>query len=95
MEFETLTDALEQLRREGYTHDFNLQRDCLTCEGKMLYPHEFQIDRVYRFEGMTNPSDQSILYAISSHDHKLKGVLVNAYGVYADEMTNEMIEKLG
>jgi hypothetical protein len=41
-----------------------------------------------------NPSDQSILYAISSDKYQLKGVLVNAYGIYSDPVTDEMLEKL-
>jgi hypothetical protein len=44
---------------------------------------------------MTDPSDQSILYAISSHDQKLKGILVNAYGLYADSVADDMVKKLG
>jgi len=35
-----------------------------------------------------------ILYAISSDKHKLKGVLVNAYGIYSDTVTDEMLDKL-
>jgi len=37
----------------------------------------------YRFEGMTDSADTRILYAISSHNYQLKGLLVNVYGVYA------------
>lgn len=49
---------------------------------------------MYRYEGMTDPGDQSILYAISSEKYALKGVLVNAYGIYADPVTAEMEKKL-
>jgi len=35
-----------------------------------------------------------VIYAISSNDGKSKGVLVDAYGTYAEEMTHEMVKKL-
>ena len=55
---------------------------------------QFVIDKFYRFEGESNPSDEAILYAISSTKHDLKGVLVNGAGIYTDDITNEMLESL-
>ncbi len=90
----TLVETLENLRKEGYTEDFNVRFDSLICDKACLLPQEFEVDQVFRFEGNTNPSDEAILFAISSKNGDLKGVLVNSYGVYADEMTEEMIDKL-
>jgi hypothetical protein len=45
------------------------------------------VDEFYRFEGMTNPDDSSILFAISSSDG-LKGTLGDAYGVYAENLNS-------
>ena len=94
--YTTLSETMNQLRKEGYVEDFNLQQNCLECrEGKFrVFADEFKIDKYFRFEGQSNPSDQSILYAISSDRHQLKGVLVNAYGIYSDALTDEMLEKL-
>ncbi len=93
--YETLTEALQDLKSEGYTEDFNLQSHCLKCTSsdRQLKPDEFSIDKFYRFEGVSNPDDNSIVYAISSKDG-LKGVLVDAYGVYADSLNEDMVEKL-
>jgi hypothetical protein len=41
---------------------------------------------------MSNPDDNSILFAISSGN--LKGALVDAYGVYSENLTEGMIKKL-
>ncbi len=93
---DTLSQTMEQLRKEGYTEDFNLQKDCLECRSRnfKIFHDEFVIDKFYRFEGESNPSDEAILYAISSTKHDLKGVLVNGAGIYTDDITNEMLESL-
>lgn len=92
----TLTEVLENLKQEGYTADFNLKSTCLVCLGNTLqiHPEDFVVDRHYRFEGATDPGDEAILYAISSEKHNLKGTLVNGYGIYSDEMSNEMMRAL-
>jgi hypothetical protein len=92
----TLSETIDGLRKEGYTLDFNFRDNCLVCHqlDVALSPDEFEIDRVYRFEGATNPDDQSILYAISSKINDAKGVLVNGYGISSDGATDLLISKL-
>ena len=93
--YTTLVDTLNNLKEEGYVLDFNLKTDCVECKSlnMRLYPADFLIDKYYRFEGASNPDDSAIVYAISSVSG-LKGTLVDAYGVYADSLTNEMIKKI-
>jgi hypothetical protein len=94
--FDTMTESLAYLRAKGYTEDFNLQHNCIQCSnGKYkLESEDFKIDEVFRFEGDSDPADESVLYAISSDKYHLKGVLINGYGIYSDPLTNEMAEKL-
>jgi hypothetical protein len=94
--YSTLSETMNELRKEGYVEDFNLQQNCLECRNGhfKVFTDEFKIDKYFRFEGQSNPSDQAILYAISSDKHNLKGVLVNAYGIYSEPVTDEMLEKL-
>lgn len=93
--YSTVTDTLNSLKEEGYVLDFNLESDCVECKSHniKLYPENFVIDKFFRFEGASNPDDSSIVYAISSKDG-VKGTLMDAYGVYANTLTSEMIEKL-
>jgi hypothetical protein len=92
----TLSETMEALRKEGYTEDFNLQQNCLECRNGQfkVFTDEFKVDKYYRFEGESNPSDSSILYAISSDKYDLKGVLVNGYGIYSEPVTDELVRKL-
>lgn len=89
--YDTLSQRMNNLKSEGYTYDFNLKPNCLECKALKikLKPEEFSIDKFFRFEGMSNPDDNSILYAISSANG-IKGLLVNAYGVYAEGLSAEM-----
>ena len=92
----TLSQTMNELRKEGYVEDFNLKQNCLECRNGQykVFAEEFKVDKFFRFEGESNPSDSAILYAISSDKHQLKGVLVNAYGIYSESVTDEMLEKL-
>ena len=94
--YDTVVAALNGLKKRGYKTDFNLAFDKLICnETKIcLNPDEFEITEVYRFEGETNPSDEAVVYAVESKLKGMKGVLVNAYGVYADPVSDAMIKKL-
>ena len=92
----TLFETMDDLRKQGYVEDFNLLQNCLECRNGQfkVFADEFKVDNYYRFEGQSDPSDQAILYAISSDRHQLKGVLVNAYGIYSEPLTDEILEKL-
>src|SRR6476661_4756008 len=92
----TLSQTINGLKKEGYTHDFNMQDECLVCRqtNTTLSPDDFKIDKVYRFEGESNPDDQAILFAISSPEYNLKGILVNGYGIYSEDASNALVEKL-
>ncbi len=94
--YDNLLQAIEALRTQGYTEDFNLKANCLDCRDAtiQLHPYDFDIDKVFRFYGPSDPGDESILYAISSDKFDLKGVLVNGYGVSSDPLTQDMVNKL-
>lgn len=93
--YQSLVDALDDLRKRDYVADFATDTVCLYC-GDLdirLNPEEFNVDEVYRFEGDSNPDDSSVLYAITSTTG-VKGTLVDSYGVYSENLSFEMAKKL-
>ncbi|MBS1588661.1 MAG: phosphoribosylpyrophosphate synthetase [Bacteroidetes bacterium] len=92
----TLAETINGLKKDGYTLDFNMHEECLICNGHdaNLSPEEFEIDGTYRFEGQSDPDDSAIVYAISSAKYGIKGILVNGYGIYAEDYSSALIEKL-
>ena len=94
--YSTLSQTINALKVDGYSLDFNIRQDRIMCHqtNTVLSPEDFEIDKLYRFEGVSNPDDQSVLYAISSFKFGVKGVLVNGYGISADAATDAIIEKL-
>jgi hypothetical protein len=94
--YDTMSEAVNDLVKRGYDHDFNLEKEWVECKQNKcrLRADEFEIDEVYRFEGETDPGDENIVYAISSKLDDTKGVLVNAYGVYSDAISADLVAKL-
>ncbi|HVZ24742.1 MAG TPA: hypothetical protein VG842_01740, partial [Sediminibacterium sp.] len=94
--YDNLLEALADLKKRGFTTDFNLTASHLQCSltGLTLSPDAFEIVEHYRFEANTDPDDASVLYAIQATDGSLRGTLVNAYGTYSDETSDELIQRL-
>lgn len=94
--YATLVDAINGLRTQGYTEDLNIEENYINCTNSkhQLSPDDFHVDKFFRFEGESDPEDQTVLYAISSDKYNMKGILVNGYGIYGDSETNEVIKKL-
>lgn len=94
--YETLVDATNDLMKRGYTANLSMEGDTIADKSKDIHmtADEFSIDEFYRFEGASNPADTSIVYAVSSPKYHLKGIIVNAYGTYADDSSSAIHAKL-
>ncbi|CAN5629526.1 hypothetical protein BH11BAC2_BH11BAC2_15480 [soil metagenome] len=95
-QYDTVTAAVSDLIKRGYSDNLTLNPDHILCAEKevSLDPNSFTIDEFYRFEGDSDPGDEMIVYAISSAEKGIKGILVNAFGPYSDAVTDALIEKL-
>jgi hypothetical protein len=95
--YDTLTEALIDLRRRDFTLDYNLVGAVARCEQvqEELRPEQLLIKEVYRFEGDSNPDDNMVLYALQSAPQPAhKGVLVAAYGSDVDAETADFLQRL-
>ena len=87
----TLSEVTAELTKKGYDANIRiLDKNHLKMNQKTFTKNEVIIEKVYRFEGMSNPSDTSICYAIKS-DTGEKGILINAYGADASDTIGAFI----
>jgi len=92
--FETLTEAMENLRERGYTAEFAPKGDFLeeVGSGHQVKSDDFHVDEFHRFEGTSDPGDEMTLFGITTGDG-LKGVFVFGMGAYANEASAALMQK--
>jgi hypothetical protein len=86
VEMNTLSQILEKLRLKGKDNELKM-----TDHGKMqsknldkIYkPEDLTIVKTYRFEGMSDPGDNSVLYIVEDEEKNI-GYILDAYGTYSD-----------
>lgn len=94
--YETVSAAVNDLLKRGYHFNLLVKDDGLYVNEKeiLLAPEDFVIDETYRFEGDTDPGDENVVYAVSTKSGEIKGIVVNAFGTYAESLPAEWIKKL-
>jgi hypothetical protein len=93
-EMKTLVSCLNSLVRNGFEEHFKVTEKGLKALRLEKYyeAKDVKVLNYYRFEGDSDPADNSILYALETKDG-LRGTLVDAFGPYADsKVTNFMTE---
>lgn len=93
---DTVTDALAQLAAEGYTADYQLRggmlrASSLGAETRACPISEAVVERMYRFEGPSDPGDEMVVFGIRDPKTDVRGSLVSAFGIGADP---EMLDQL-
>lgn len=90
-----LEKCLDKLESEGYTDQYKVQNGKLTdlTNKKNYKAKDVKAVNFHRFEGLSNPDDTSILYAIETSDGR-KGTLIDAYGFYSDDETGAFMNQI-
>ena len=92
-DYQTLAGAIDQLVRRGFTESFSVVGNRLRGveTRKTFRPDEVVVREYRRFEGVSDPDDMSIVYAIET-EGGIRGTLVDAYGVYSDPAVSAFLE---
>ena len=87
--------ALEQLAQRGFRDAFRVVNGGLQVltTGKVLRPKDLVIREVYRFEGVSDPDDMAVVYAISG-TAGVQGTVIDAFGVYADPAKSAVLAEI-
>jgi hypothetical protein len=80
----TVSNAIDRLVSRGFTAHFGVVGDRLRAfdSGRTFGAHELTIREVLRFEGVSDPGDMAIVYAIESTAGTRRS-LIDAFGTYA------------
>ncbi|UUV20847.1 hypothetical protein [Paenimyroides aestuarii] len=87
--YATVEKALTELKEKGFTTDFNVE------ESKILAkPNDFEIVEIYRYEGMSNPDDESTVYGIKNTTTDERGVFVAGNLSFAENEVAKILLKI-
>lgn len=91
----SLSSLLNKMVLQGYDDDFKISDKGLRSlrTEKYYRPDQISVVNFFRFEGQSDPNDNTILYVIETSDG-LKGTIVDAYGPYADRMLSEFMTQV-
>lgn len=94
-EMKTLVSTLNNLVQKGYTEDYKVIETGLKAlkTEKVYQPDQIKVADFHRFEGTSDPADESILYAIETNDGG-KGILVDAFGPSSDTKVTAFMQKV-
>jgi hypothetical protein len=91
----SLSSCSNKMKEDGFKEDFQVTKEGLSSysDSKHYTPGQVKILNFYRFEGVSDPGDNSILYVMETEDGR-KGTLVDAYGAYSDSDVSKFIVKV-
>jgi hypothetical protein len=94
-QYNTLSEAIELLKKRGFTHNFRVSKEGELIEsGNTTYePVEVKLVEFHRFEGTSDPGDMSIVYALETSTGE-KGTVVDSFGVDGSETISDFMNKV-
>ena len=96
MAMETVSETLQRLSAAGYTDDYRSEMRGLRSRsnGTIHPPERLRVDEIVRFEGDSDPSDESAVFALTSEADGTKGTYTVAYGTMMDALDADMVRRL-
>lgn len=92
----SLKDVLDEVTLAGYTDSFRGEGGRLRAirSGHLHAPEELIIDRIERFEGPTDPDEETILLAIRCRPHGCRGTYILPYGKDMPSADAALVERI-
>ncbi|HVM97065.1 MAG TPA: hypothetical protein VMT89_11785 [Candidatus Acidoferrales bacterium] len=93
---ESVAQAVNRLTAAGYTDDFRAEaRGLLAVQSGCVHqPESLIVDEVVRFEGITDPDDEAVVFALRCGEHGTKGTFTIVYGAQVPEADAAMARRL-
>jgi hypothetical protein len=94
-QYNTLYEAVEQLKKRGFSHNLNISEEGKLVESgeESFDPSQVKLVEFHRFEGTSDPADMSILYVLET-DTGVKGTVVDYFGADGTELVSQFMNKV-
>jgi hypothetical protein len=89
----TMAGKLDELARRGFAEHLIVVDGRLRVAGgdEQFAAGQVKVAAYYRFEGVSDPDDMAILYAVETSTG-VRGTIADAFGVYADPSVGEFMQ---
>lgn len=93
---ETVSTIVDRLTARGFTATFRAKGNGLTADGssRIVAPEKFRIDEIARYEGDTDPGDETIVFALECTETGERGTYVVPYGPAIPPHDAEAVRRL-
>lgn len=93
--YSSMSEAVRSLKARGFEADFEYAEGAIRIAGSehSFKESELRIVEHHRFEGISDPDDMSVIYAVEASDGT-RGTIVDAFGVYANPKLGAALEKV-
>lgn len=94
-QFQTMTEALEDLRKRGYKDDVLIENNKAHIPGSnvQMDAQDMSIVEYHRFEGNSDSDDMAVVYAVESNNGS-RGVIIDAYGTYSNAEIGDFLKSV-
>jgi hypothetical protein len=86
---------MDGLASSGFVEHFGVRGDELRSfdSGRRFSAHQVVVREYHRFEGVSDPDDMAIVYAIEG-EGGVRGTLVDAFGAYSDPTVSAFLARV-
>lgn len=94
-QYSTLAEASTELKNRGFNANLKVNENekLVDSNGNQFNPTEVTLVEFHRFEGMSDPADSTIIYAVETESGE-KGTVIDSFGADASEVTSDFMKQV-